>query len=71
MRSSLVATTGLQLAKSPNYRQRAARRGWGVVCAMLALALVSGLIGTLSAPAHQSVASQSAHTGPFSYFPFE
>ena len=71
MRSSFAVHSGLQLTKSPNYRERAARRRWAVLCAMLALALASGVIGTLSAPRHELGAQSPAQTGPFSYFPAE
>ena len=71
MRSSFAVRSGLQLIKSPNYREQAARRRWAVLCAMLALALASGLIGTLSAPRHESARSSPVQTGPFSYFPSE
>jgi hypothetical protein len=69
MRSSFAVHTGLQLAKTPNYRERAARRRLVVGGALLALALASGMIGALTAPRPDTVAAQPAHTGPFSYFP--
>ena len=68
MRSSFAVQTGLQLAKSPNYRERALRRRVALACALLGLALVSGVIGALTPPAPDRVAAQPAHTGPFSYF---
>jgi hypothetical protein len=55
------------LLKSPNLREQAGRRWLAVVCAILGLALVSGLVGTLTRPA--SDLSNRPATGPFSYFP--
>jgi hypothetical protein len=67
MRTSFTSRSGFVLAKSPSYRQQAARRRMMVICAVLGLALASGLIGTLTA-SHQG--DELAHsTGPFSYFP--
>jgi nitrous oxide reductase len=66
MRSSFASQGGF-LLKSPNYRQRAARRRLLVACAVLGLALASGLVGALTA-ARDDVAT-NASTGPFSYFP--
>jgi hypothetical protein len=55
------------LLKTPNLRRQAAQRRLAVICAFLALALVSGVVGSLTRPpAHLS--SRPA-TGPFSYFP--
>ena len=71
MRSSFAVQTGLQLAKSPNYRERALRRRVALACALLALALASGVIGSLTTPKADPVALQPTHTGPFSYFPSE
>lgn len=71
MRSSFAVRVGLlQLAKTPNYRQRAARRRTVAVCAMLALALASGVIGILATPSREPTAEPPS-TGPFSYFPSE
>ncbi|HZZ33360.1 MAG TPA: hypothetical protein VFE10_15360 [Phenylobacterium sp.] len=60
---------GPLLIKTPNWRQQAGRRRLAVVLAVLALALASGLIGTLIRPVH-AVSSRPA-TGPFSYIPSE
>jgi hypothetical protein len=68
MRSSFAARGG-HLLKSPNYRQQAARRRLMAACAVVALALAAGLIGTLSA--HRDMAATNAATGPFSYFPHQ
>lgn len=68
MRSSFAARGG-HLLKSPNYRQQAARRRLMAICAVLALALAAGLIGSLSVP-RDEVATNTA-TGPFSYFPHQ
>lgn len=67
MRSSFASHRGLTLMKSPNSRQEASRRRLAVACAMVGLALISGVIGTLThAP---SDVFAKASTGPFSYFP--
>ena len=67
MRSSFTSRSGFALMKTPSYRQQATRRRLMVVCAVLGLALASGLIGSLTAPKGDAVAQAS--TGPFSYFP--
>jgi hypothetical protein len=70
MRSSFASHRGLTLAKSPNARQEASRRRWAIACAMVGLALVSGVIGTLTHESSESSdVSAKASTGPFSYFP--
>jgi hypothetical protein len=69
MRSSFATHRGLTLLKTPNVRQQASRRRLAVVCAMLGLALVSGLIGALTHSPGDVFAKAS--TGPFSYFPTE
>lgn len=71
MRSSFVSRGGFPLMKSPNYRHRAARRRLMAICAVLGLALVSGLIGVLTAPKGRLEVAQSASTGPFSYVPHQ
>ncbi|HEX4712279.1 hypothetical protein [Phenylobacterium sp.] len=55
------------LMKTPTHRQQTVRRRLAVICAMLGVALASGLIGSLIHPASQ-VSSRPA-TGPFSYIP--
>jgi nitrous oxide reductase len=70
MRSSLGTRHGLVLTKTPNYRQQATRRRLMAVCAILGLALASGLIGSLTAPKGE-VLAKAAATGPFSYFPHQ
>ena len=67
MRSSFASPRGLTLVNSPMARPQASRRRLAVACAMAALALVSGLIGTLTHPSSEVFAKPS--TGPFSYFP--
>ena len=67
MRSSFTSRTGFALMKTPNYRRQAARRRLMVIGAVLGLALVSGLIGSLTAPRGDVLARTT--TGPFSYFP--
>lgn len=68
MRSSFSSRSGFVLIKTPSYRQQAARRRLAVICAVLGLALASGLIGSLTAPKDKTLATAGA-TGPFSYFP--
>lgn len=70
MRSGLGTRHGLALTKTPNYRQQATRRRLMAVCAILGLALASGLIGSLTAPKGE-VLAKAAATGPFSYFPHQ
>jgi hypothetical protein len=55
------------LLKTPNLREQAGRRRAAIVCAILGLALVSGLVGSLTRPAAEM--SSRPATGPFSYFP--
>jgi hypothetical protein len=69
MRESFVPRGGFVLIKSPNARHQAARRRALVACAVLALALVSGVLGAIGHP--RSAPLGKAHTGPFSYFPSE
>ena len=69
MRSSFVSRGGFALAKTPSYRQQAARRRMMAVIAVLSLALASGVIGTLTAPKGEVLAKIT--TGPFSYFPHQ
>ncbi|HEX3700014.1 MAG TPA: hypothetical protein VHV27_05005 [Phenylobacterium sp.] len=68
MRSSFTPRSGSALLKTPSYRQQATRRRLMVICAVLGLALASGLIGSLTAPKADLLARTSV-TGPFSYFP--
>ncbi|MFC3067849.1 hypothetical protein [Phenylobacterium soli] len=81
MRSSVGSRfahpAGFTLLKTPSHRQVAARRRLMAICAVLGLALASGLIGSLSASQNDrpgadapSMADQ-ASTGPFSYFPHQ
>lgn len=65
MRSSLVATRGLKLVRTRSLREEASRRRWAVVGAVAGLALVSGLVGYVTAP----VQADPGRTSPFSYFP--
>ncbi len=67
MQSGFAARGGPILLKTPSHRQQAVRRRLAAVCGILALALASGLIGSLIHPAH--VVSSRPVTGPFSYFP--
>lgn len=73
MRSSFASTPpagrrGAQLMKTPSHRQQVARRRWIVAGGMLALALVSGAVGMLTARPDPGGAVE---TGPFSYFPYQ
>jgi nitrous oxide reductase len=65
---SSFATCGPALARTPSYRQQAQRRRLLAVCAVVGLALASGLIGSLIQPAANPAAAPVAD-GPFSYFP--
>ena len=65
MRSSFASRDGFTLLKSPNYRRQAARRRLIVICALLGLALASGVVGSLATPRGDARPA----TGPFSYFP--
>ena len=69
MRSSFAVRGGFSLMKTPKVRQQAGRRRLAVVCALVALALASGVVGLMTPSAGQ--VSTQAHTGPFSYFPSE
>ena len=66
MRSSLIATKGLKLVRTPSARVEAHRRRLMVLGAILGLALLSIVGGYLAAP---SRAADPVRTGPFSYFP--
>jgi hypothetical protein len=69
MRNSFAQRGGFLLVKAPSHRQQVARRRLAVVGGVTALAVVSGLIGSLS---HSNdVRAGAPHTGPFSYFPSE
>ena len=69
MRSSFATHRGLTLTKTPSLRQVAGRRWMAAACGMLALALASGLIGTLASAPGPVPAKPGV--GPFSYFPTE
>ncbi len=69
MQSGYGARRGSILMKTPSHRQQSVRRRLAVICGILALALASGVIGSLIRPAVQ-LSSRPA-TGPFSYFPSE
>lgn len=68
MRNSFTVTTGLRLARSPNARERAARRRLLAAATVAGLTLAGGLLGWATAP--RSVGSETP-TSPFSYFPSE
>jgi len=69
MRSSFATHRGLTLMKTPNLREQADRRRLLVACAMVGLALASGVIGAVTHTPGELSAKPS--TGPFSYFPAE
>lgn len=69
MRNSFAQRGGFMLMKTPNHRQQVARRRWAIVGGVAALAVASGLIGSMT-QSHDPAAG-AAHTGPFSYFPSE
>jgi len=68
MPSSLIASSRASLARTPSHRQQVGRRRLAALCAIVGLAIVSGVIGTLSRP-HPKPIPVAAATGPFSYFP--
>ncbi|MET0275073.1 MAG: hypothetical protein ABW360_18955, partial [Phenylobacterium sp.] len=59
---------GLTLLKTPNARQQSTRRRLMVICGVLALALVSGVIGSVTTQPRGELPG-TAETSPFSYFP--
>jgi len=69
MRESFASRGGYVLAKTPSYRQRAARRRALAAVGFLALAMVSALIGAVNHPRDPTLGTPQ--TGPFSYFPSE
>lgn len=69
MRNSFAQRGGFMLMKTPSHRQQVARRRLAIVGGVAALALASGLIGSLTPSSDP--APGGAHTGPFSYFPSE
>lgn len=70
IRLNYASRTGVVLIRTPNYRQQTVRRRLMAVCAVLGLALASGLIGSLTTQS-PDVHARAAPTGPFSYFPSE
>ncbi|HEY8573909.1 hypothetical protein [Phenylobacterium sp.] len=69
MRNQFTSRGGFVLAKTPSTRQQQSRRKLAVISGILALALASGVIGSLTSP-NAAVVGQVT-TGPFSYFPSE
>jgi hypothetical protein len=67
MRSSFTTQTGLKLARTPTAREQSLRRRLLALAAILALALVSGLLGVFTVP--NGPIEPASRTGPFSYFP--
>jgi hypothetical protein len=69
MRESFAPRDRFVLVKSPNVRQQAQRRRALTAAGVLALAVVSGVVGALAHPHGEALGKP--HTGPFSYFPSE
>jgi hypothetical protein len=69
MRHSFAPRGGFVLIKSPSVRQQAQRRRAVAVCGVLALALASGVVGSINRLQDEAVGKVA--TGPFSYFPSE
>lgn len=69
MGSRFQSRDGFVLIKTPSARQQQARRKLAIICGILALALASGLIGSLTSP--NTAIVEKPTTGPFSYFPSE
>jgi hypothetical protein len=69
MRAWSAPRSGAGLIKSPNVRQQAQRRRALTIGGLLALALASGVVGSLTHSRGEVLGK--AHTGPFSYFPSE
>jgi hypothetical protein len=67
MQTGFAARRGPILMKTPTHRQQIVRRRLSAICGILALALASGVIGSLIHPTH--VVANGPATGPFSYFP--
>jgi hypothetical protein len=67
MRQSFAPRGGFALVKSPSVREQSRRRRLLAICGVVALAVASGVIGSLTASGRPSTGQ--AHTGPFSYFP--
>ena len=68
MPSTFAARSGLSLSRTPSHRQQVSRRRLALLCALVGLALASGVIGSLVRPAAEALPNHPA-TGPFSYFP--
>jgi hypothetical protein len=67
MRHSFAPRGGL--IRSPSFREQAARRRAMAACGILALALASGVVGSIAGAGREALGRP--HTGPFSYFPSE
>ena len=68
MPSSFAANSRAALSRTPSHRQQVGRRRLAVLCAIVGLAIASGVVGTLARP-HPKPIPVAAVTGPFSYFP--
>jgi hypothetical protein len=68
MQSGFAPRRGPILTKTPSHREQAVRRRLVVICGILALALASGVIGSLMHPAHV-VSDGPPQARPFTYFP--
>jgi hypothetical protein len=68
MRNAFAARGGVTLMRTPSHRQQVARRRLVVVAAVFGLALLSGVIGSLTART-DTIEPSRAYIGPSSYFP--
>jgi len=72
MRSSFAVERSGPLIRTPNARRQAQQRRLAILCAVLGLALASGIAGALIRPADTApdrASPNQSSTGPFSYFP--
>ena len=63
MQSGFASRSGGALLKTPSPRQQARRRWLMAICAMAALAITSGVIGSLTGP------DRTPDTANLTYFP--
>jgi hypothetical protein len=65
---SSFATREPALCRTPSYRQQVERRRLFFLCAVVGLALVGGVVGSLTHP-DANPHDGAVAAGPFSYFP--
>jgi hypothetical protein len=70
MRNAFATRGGLALTKTPSHRQQVARRRLTVIATIAGLAIVSGVIGSLTAHPDR-LDPDRPYFGPSSYFPSE